>query len=55
MGLSVSFKTEMLCDVFVMFLFLIPGVGNRYGAVSDCPQRLTLICFALWQGYDFVS
>jgi hypothetical protein len=32
-------STEMLCEyVFV----LIPGVG--YGAASDCPQQLTIIC-----------
>jgi hypothetical protein len=37
----------MLCEyVFV----LIPDVG--YGAASDCPHHLTVICLLLWQGCD---
>jgi hypothetical protein len=42
-------KTQKCDYVFV----LIPEVG--YGAVSDHPQQLTMICLVLWQGCDFDS
>ena len=41
-GVLVSSKNKYYKN---MFLFLIPGVG--YGAASDCPQQLTIICLVL--------
>jgi hypothetical protein len=41
-------RTIMLCECFFV---LIPGMG--YGAASDCPQLLTMICLMLQEGRDF--
>jgi hypothetical protein len=40
----------MLCEYVSV---LIPGVG--YGAASDPPQQLTMICLMLWQVHDSAS